>query len=112
MYNKMSNTRYIFGRRDKGLEQAYLDNSATTPVCPAGRGGRGADDDRVLRNPSSLHTLGIQAEKELSPARESVAPSDRGTGRPPRLHLGRNRGEQSGKILAAGPPVPARDGMR
>ena len=73
MYNKMSNTRYIFGRRDKGLEQAYLDNSATTPVCPQAVEAAVRMMTACFGNPSSLHTLGIQAEKELSAARESVA---------------------------------------
>lgn len=57
-------------------------------------------------NPSSLHTLGIQAEKELSAARESVARLIGAPGRPPRLHLGRNRGEPMLRFLAAGPPCP------
>ncbi len=52
---------------------AYLDNSATTQVCkPAA--------DKVLEmmtekygNPSSLHTLGLEAEREVSAARERIA---------------------------------------
>ncbi len=52
---------------------AYLDNSATTAVC-------GAAVERMTRvmtelygNPSSLHTMGVRAEQELSRAREEVA---------------------------------------
>lgn len=73
MYNKMSNTLYIFGRRDEGLKQAYLDNSATTPVCPQAVEAAVRMMTVCFGNPSSLHTLGIQAEKELSEAREAVA---------------------------------------
>lgn len=112
MYNKMSNTRYIFGRRDKGLEQAYLDNSATTPVCPQAVEAAVRMMTACFGNPSSLHTLGIQAEKELSAARESVAPSDRGT-RPAASSSPRAEPRRTiWRFLAAGPPVPARDGMR
>ena len=53
--------------------RTYLDNSATTAVCPQAA-------DAVVRmmtvcygNPSSLHTMGIEAEKVLSAARASVA---------------------------------------
>ncbi len=52
---------------------AYLDNSATTPVC------RAAVDKAVetmtvsYGNPSSLHTMGFRAEQEISVAREAVA---------------------------------------
>ena len=106
MYNKMSNTRYIFGRRDKGLEQAYLDNSATTPVCPQAVEAAVRMMTACFGNPSSLHTLGIQAEKELSAARESghrPAASSSPRAEPRRTIW---------RFLAAGPPVPARDGMR
>lgn len=51
----------------------YLDNSATTAVYPAA-----ADKARQMMtecygNPSSLHTLGIRAEQELTAARCAVA---------------------------------------
>ena len=55
------------------MEQAYLDNSATTPVCPQAVEAAVRMMTACFGNPSSLHTLGIQAEKELSAARESVA---------------------------------------
>ncbi len=50
----------------------YLDNSATTAVYPAA-----ADKARQMMtecygNPSSLHTLGIRAEQELTDARRAV----------------------------------------
>ena len=49
----------------------YLDNSATTPVCPAARQAM----ERALEcfgNPSSLHTLGAEAEALVKGARESI----------------------------------------
>lgn len=52
---------------------AYLDNSATTPVC------REAAEKVVemmtvkYGNPSSLHTMGLEAEREISQARERIA---------------------------------------
>lgn len=52
---------------------AYLDNSSTTPVC------REAADKALYMmtdcfgNPSSLHSLGYEAELELTAARKSIA---------------------------------------
>ena len=52
---------------------AYLDNSATTPVC------REAADKALhmmtacFGNPSSLHSLGYEAEQEMAAARREVA---------------------------------------
>ena len=55
------------------MNTVYLDNSATTQVCrPAA--------DKVMElmvekygNPSSLHTMGYEAEREVAAAREAVA---------------------------------------
>ncbi len=51
----------------------YLDNAATTSVCPEAA----ARAEEVLReqfgNPSSLYDLGVRAEKTLSAARAAVA---------------------------------------
>ena len=53
--------------------RAYLDNSATTAVC------REAADKALYMmtacygNPSSLHTAGFEAERELDGARRAVA---------------------------------------
>lgn len=55
------------------MEEAYLDNSATTRVCAEAA-------EKVMEmmtvkygNPSSLHTKGLEAEQEVSAARASVA---------------------------------------
>ena len=55
------------------MREAYLDNSATTPVCSQAA-------QKVLEmmtvcygNPSSLHTKGIEAQKELMAARKCLA---------------------------------------
>jgi len=56
-----------------GLDITYLDNSATTAVC------KEAADKAVYMmtacygNPSSLHRLGFEAERELDAARQAVA---------------------------------------
>ncbi len=55
------------------MAAVYLDNSATTCVCQAA-----ADKAYELMtvcygNPSSLHSLGYQAEKEMNTARRTVA---------------------------------------
>lgn len=55
------------------MREAYLDNSATTRVCPEAA-------ECVLRvmtenygNPSSLHSKGFEAEQELKTARQDIA---------------------------------------
>ena len=52
---------------------AYLDNSATTAVCaPAAEKAAFMMTD-CFGNPSSLHSLGFEAERELQAARRSVS---------------------------------------
>lgn len=55
------------------MREAYLDNSATTPVCPQAA-------QKILEmmtvnygNPSSLHTKGIDAQNEIESARRILA---------------------------------------
>ena len=52
---------------------AYLDNSATTAVCEAAVARMVQVMTATFGNPSSLHRFGIEAEKELTLARERVA---------------------------------------
>ncbi len=52
---------------------AYLDNSATTKVCTAAAEKASKMMTECYGNPSSLHSLGFAAERELTAARESVA---------------------------------------
>lgn len=51
----------------------YLDNSATTPVLPEAAQEALRLMTEAWGNPSSLHTLGFQAKKELDAARLTVA---------------------------------------
>ncbi len=55
------------------MPQTYLDNSATTRVCRAAADKAYAMMTETYGNPSSLHTLGFQAEQELTAARRQVA---------------------------------------
>lgn len=55
------------------MSEVYLDNSATTQVCPQAA-------EKVMElltenygNPSSLHARGFRAERELTAAREEIA---------------------------------------
>ncbi len=52
----------------------YLDNSATTPLCDGAK-KKIAEMTEIFGNPSSLHSEGLKAEKELTLARETVAKS-------------------------------------
>ena len=51
---------------------AYLDNSATTAVCAAARDKAIVMMSDNFGNPSSLHTMGIRAEREMTAARRAV----------------------------------------
>lgn len=54
------------------MEQAYLDNAATTPLHPKVITAMTASLSHY-GNPSSLHSLGIEATKEIDGARENLA---------------------------------------
>lgn len=51
----------------------YLDNSATTAVCPAAVAAVNEMLTQKYGNPSSLHSLGLEAEKEITAARTHIA---------------------------------------
>lgn len=51
----------------------YLDNSATTAVCPAAAEKAVYMMTSCFGNPSSLHTLGFHAEQEMTAARRIAA---------------------------------------
>ena len=53
--------------------QAYLDNSATTPLCDEAKRWMERAMDDVWGNPSSLHKVGLDAELMLSDCRKAVA---------------------------------------
>lgn len=55
------------------MREAYLDHSATTPVCPEAAQKVLQLMTEVYGNPSSLHTKGIEAQHELDRARQQVA---------------------------------------
>lgn len=54
------------------MEQSYLDNAATTPLHPEVITAMTAALNHY-GNPSSLHSLGVEATKEIAGAREDVA---------------------------------------
>ncbi len=54
------------------MTEFYLDNSATTPLCEAARLKMQDVMEHVYGNPSSLHTLGLRAEKVMAEARMQV----------------------------------------
>ncbi|MBQ8510106.1 MAG: cysteine desulfurase [Clostridia bacterium] len=53
------------------MEAIYFDNSATTPLCPEARAAMLVAMD-CYGNPSSLHTLGVEAEKIVSDSRRAI----------------------------------------
>ena len=54
------------------MNMIYLDNSATTPISDAALKTYIEVSKEQFGNPSSLHTLGFQAEKVLKSAREGI----------------------------------------
>ncbi|MBQ9747579.1 MAG: cysteine desulfurase [Clostridia bacterium] len=54
------------------MTEFYLDNSATTPLCEAAIAKMRDVMENVYGNPSSLHTLGLRAEKIMSEARMQI----------------------------------------
>lgn len=55
--------------------EVYLDNSATTALCEEAKAAMTAVMNDVYGNPSSLHSVGLAAEKILSDARSDVLAS-------------------------------------
>lgn len=55
------------------MREIYLDNSATTRVCPEAAQKALEIMTECYGNPSSLHTMGFRAEQELNAARKTVA---------------------------------------
>lgn len=51
----------------------YFDNSATTPIYPQALDAYVKTSQRFFGNPSSLYSLGIQAERLVEQAREQIA---------------------------------------
>lgn len=56
-----------------GLKEIYLDNSATTMVCREAAEKAVEIMTEKYGNPSSLHSKGFEAQKELESAREAAA---------------------------------------
>jgi len=56
------------------MKTIYFDNSATTPLCESARTAMCAAMD-MYGNPSSLHTMGVEAEKAVSEARRTILAS-------------------------------------
>lgn len=54
------------------MNEHYLDNSATTPLCGAAREKMMEIMEHVYGNPSSLHTLGVRAEEAVTEARSNI----------------------------------------
>lgn len=55
------------------MKLAYLDNSATTAVCPQAIDKATYMMRECFGNPSSLHAVGFAAERELEEARRQIA---------------------------------------
>ncbi len=55
--------------------RVYLDNSATTKICKEALNKYNEISEGEFGNPSSLHTMGVFAEKELSTARKEILAS-------------------------------------
>ena len=63
----------IMRKGDTPLKEIYLDNSSTTKVCKEAADKAYYMMTQCYGNPSSLHTLGFEAEKEMEAARAQIA---------------------------------------
>ncbi len=54
------------------MREIYLDNSATTALCREAKDAMARAADEIYGNPSSLHAVGLRAEKAVESARSSV----------------------------------------
>lgn len=54
------------------LKEIYFDNSATTPLCEESKTAMTAVIENVYGNPSSLHSVGLAAEKIVTDARNDI----------------------------------------
>lgn len=65
------------------MNEIYFDNSATTPLCDEAKAAMTIAIENIYGNPSSLHSVGLIAEKAIREARNSVLASIgvRGDGR-------------------------------
>lgn len=59
----------------KGDTMIYMDNSATTAVCPEAIAEMTRLMGEAYGNPSSLHSMGLEAEKAVTAARRAIAKS-------------------------------------
>lgn len=57
------------------VKQIYLDNSATTKICDEALEKYNTVSREIFGNPSSLHSLGLLAEKELDDTRQALLSS-------------------------------------
>ncbi len=57
------------------MSDIYFDNSATTPICNEAKLAMTNVIDNIYGNPSSLHSIGLAAEKIVSEARNFVMAS-------------------------------------
>lgn len=57
------------------LNEIYFDNSATTPLCNEAKSAMTSVIENVYGNPSSLHSVGLAAEKIITDARTEILSS-------------------------------------
>ena len=56
-------------------KEIYFDNSATTELCPEAKVAMINVIDNIYGNPSSLHSIGLSAEKVVTAARTNILAS-------------------------------------
>ena len=55
------------------MKTIYLDNGATTKICPAAEAAIKEANEKFFANPASIHHAGIEASKRLERARKTIA---------------------------------------
>ena len=90
------------------MKKIYLDYASTTPICAAAKEAVISSMEN-FGNPSSLHTLGLKAEKEMSAARETIAKAI--NAKPSEIHFTAGGTEANNLAIFGGAKLPAGTGI-
>ena len=90
------------------MRKIYLDAASTTPVCAAAKAAAISAIEN-FGNPSSMHHLGLLAEKEVSAAREAIAKVI--NAKPAEIHFTAGGTEANNLAILGGAKLPVGAGI-
>jgi cysteine desulfurase len=90
------------------MKKIYLDSASTAPVCAAAKEAAISSMEN-FGNPSSMHALGLAAEKEISAAREVIAKAI--NAKPSEIHFTAGGTEANNLAIFGGAKLPVGAGI-